>query len=66
MADELKDKLGPLPAEYFAGDFSPRLPVRSQAADLTDDERRLLDRVLAANPSLSEEEALKQLRAGGL
>ena len=63
--DQLRDKLGPLPPENFDQDFSPDKPIRSKA-DLSPEQRRVLERVLAANPSISEEEALKQLLAHGL
>jgi hypothetical protein len=50
------DKLGLIPPEYFDNDFAVEKPIKSKA-DLSPDQRR----VLADNPSLSEDEALAQL-----
>jgi hypothetical protein len=58
------DKLGPLPAENFDEDFSPDRPATK--AKLTPEQSRVLAQVLAANPELTEEEALGELLAHGL
>jgi hypothetical protein len=62
----ISDKLGPLPPEAFDNDFHPDpLPV-VKAGDLTERERALVARVMRDFPTLSEAEAIKRLRAGGL
>lgn len=65
MAEPFKDKLGIIPPEHFDNDFAVDKPIRSRA-DLSPDQRRVLDSVLAAHPSLSEEEALQHLIEAGL
>lgn len=59
------DKLGPIAPEHFSNDYDLDEPPVSKA-DLTPGQRRILASVLAANPSLSEEEALAQLMDAGL
>jgi hypothetical protein len=59
------DRLGPLPAENFDKDFAPDRPA-TKKAKLTPEQSRVLAQVMAANPTLIEEEALAELLAHGL
>jgi hypothetical protein len=63
--NEIRDKLGKLPQEFFETDYDPRPTPVVTNEDLTEEERHLVKKCMR-DFGLSEEEAIERLRAAGM